>query len=292
MQTTQPTHPPDAASLLAFRRVLVPMDGSPLAGSALTPARALAHAFGADLELLAVGSDAAQADELGRNLESLGTGTGTGTVATVRIDLDVAGAILDAVAEQDGTLLCLASHGRGGLPRAILGSVARAVVAGAGAPVVVIGPHCDPQRKLDGGPVLACVDGSPASETIIPLAAPWAAALRVPLGIVTVAEPLPRPLDQRAYHRLFGPNTDAGGYVGRLAARWRDRGADALPLALYDPLGPADGLSMYLRAQSAGLLAVTTRPRAGAANLLGSRAAAIIRMSPVPVLVVARHDAD
>jgi nucleotide-binding universal stress UspA family protein len=114
----------------------------------------------------------------------------------------------------------------------------------------------------------------------------------VPLGIVTVAEPLPRPLDQRAYHRLFGPNTDAGGYVGRLAVRWRDRGADVLPLALYDPLGPADGLSMYLRAQSAGLLAVTTRPRAGAANLLGSRAAAIIRMSPVPVLVVARHDAD
>jgi nucleotide-binding universal stress UspA family protein len=66
---------------------------------------------------------------------------------------------------------------------------------------------------------------------------------------------------------------------------------DVLPVDLYDPLGPADGLSMYLRAKSAGLLAVNTRPRSGPANLFGSRAAAIVRMSPIPVLVVARHDA-
>lgn len=289
MQTTKVTSPPGIGDRLAFRRILVPMDGSPLAESALTPARALAHVFGAELELLAVGSDPAEAVELGHSLEMLGAQAGVS--ATSRVDKDVAAAILRAAAEEDGTLLCLASHGRGGLPRAILGSVARSVVAGAGAPVVLAGPHYDPIRKLDEGPVLACVDGSPPSEEIIPVAASWAAALEVPLAIVTVAEPVPRPLDQRPYHRLHGPGMDAQVYVGRLAARWRDRGVDLLPVALYDPLSAADGLSMYLRANSAGLLTVNTRPRSGAANLFGSRAAAIVRMSPVPVLVAARHDA-
>ena len=289
MQTTQASSPPGTGDRLAFRRVLVPMDGSPLAESALTPARALARAFGANLELLAIGSDSAEAGELGRSLETLGAQAGAS--ATTRVDREVAAAILRTAAEEDGTLLCLASHGRGGLPRAILGSVARAVVAGAGAPVVLAGPRYNPDRKLDDGPVLACVDGSPASEEVIPLAASWATALGVPLGIVTVAEPVPRPLDQRPYHRLHGPDMDAQVYVDRLAARWRDLAGDVVPVALYDPLSAADGLSMYLRAKTAGLLTVNTRPRSGAANLFGSRAAAIVRMSPVPVLVEARHDA-
>lgn len=286
---TQATSLLGAVDGLAFRRVLVPMDGSPLAESALTPARALARRVGAELELIAIGSDPANAAEFGHDLERLGADAGA--AVTTQVDTEVAGAILRAAAERDGTLLCLASHGRGGLPRAILGSVARAVVAGADAPVVLVGPQYDPDRKLDDGPVLACVDGSPPSEDIIPVAASWAAALGVPLGIVTVAEPVPRPLGQRPYHRMHGPDMDAQVYVGRLVARWRDRGLDVLPVVLYDPLSAADGLSMYLRAKSAGLLTVNTRPRSGAANLFGSRAAAIVRMSPVPVLVVARHDA-
>lgn len=181
----------------------------------------------------------------------------------------------------------MASHGRGGLPRAILGSVARAVVGGAGGPVVLVGPHYDVQRKLDGGPVLACVDGSPASETILPLAATWAGALGVGLAVVTVAEPILRPLDDRPYHRLHGPDSDAGSYVERLVAPWRERNPEVAALTLYDPLGPAEGLRVHLHGADAGLVILNTRTRSGAANVFGSRAAAIIRVSPVPLLVVA-----
>ncbi len=286
MQDTPAIERPLAPEQLTFRRVLVPMDGSALAESALAPARELADVFGAELELLAVDSEPAGAAAQARDLQVLADGSGAST--TFRVDGDVAGAILRHAADRAGTLLCMASHGRSGLPRAILGSVARAVVAGAGAPVVLVGPHYDIRRPLDGGPVLACVDGSAPSEAIIPLAASWAGALGVTLGIVTVAEPLTRPLDQRPYHRLFGPDTDAGEYVTALARQWRPRCPDVVPLALYDPLGPADGLRVHLRTQKAGLLAVTTRPRVGAANLFGSRAAAIVRTSPVPVLVVAQ----
>lgn len=286
MQISAAIRPP-AGRELAFRRVLVPMDGSPLAQSALAPARALADTFAARLELLVVGSGPVGTAALARSLDSLGTLNRASV--TTRIHHDVTAAVLDAAAEDGPTLLCMASHGRGGLPRAILGSVAREVVAGAGAPVVLVGPHLDPGRPLHGGPVLACVDGSTASETIIPAAASWAGALGVPLGIVTVAEPLPRPLDRRPYHRMYGPDIDAGTYVEGLALPWRDRVPEVVPLALYDPLGPAEGLRVHLKTAPAGLLALNTRPRAGAANLLGSRAAAIIRMSPVPLLVAARH---
>lgn len=59
---------------------------------------------------------------------------------------------------------------------------------------MVVGPQLDPNRPLRGGPVLACVDGSGASEAILPVAHSWAGALQVPLGIVTVADSVTRPV--------------------------------------------------------------------------------------------------
>ncbi|MBX9790434.1 MAG: universal stress protein [Pirellulales bacterium] len=156
--------PPDASQNLArpvaVRRVLVPLDGSPLAESILPPARALGQLWQAEYRLLRVvappGSfwswqsdaeagkphdrqsaahDAATTylDALAERLrhESL-------TVETsVQVAHNPAKAILDEAQAAACDLIAIATHGRGGLNRLLWGSVADKVIRGAATPVLV-----------------------------------------------------------------------------------------------------------------------------------------------------------
>jgi nucleotide-binding universal stress UspA family protein len=287
MRAVDVTTPPERVEPVTFARVVVPLDGSAFAQLALWPARALSPRFGAELRLLGVGVDDADAEALAWRLDPLAKEIGA-TFETP-VGRDVPATILDVVAERERTLLCLASHGRGRLSGAALGSVANGVLAAADQPVMLVGPQLEPQRSLTEGPVLACVDGSSASEALIPVAASWATALGVPLGITTVAEPMPQPLDDRPYRRLHGPTTNAQAYVDGLATAWEGRAPSIIPVALYDPLGPAEGLSQYLEQAAAGLLVVNTHARTGLSGaILGSQVTAIVSISPVPVLVAPR----
>lgn len=273
---------------VTFDRIVVPVDGSALSISALAPAAALARTFGAGLELIGFGDDAVEARALGGLLESLAARVGA--TAQTGVGRDAARAILEALAGRDRPLLCMASHGRGGIGVAVLGSVANALLAAVSDPVLLIGPHFDPDRTLDGDPVLACVDGSPASEVVVGPAASWALALGVPLGITTVAEPVAEPLVGQPYRRRHGPEGDAFEYVAGIAAAWQRLGVEAQPVVIYDTLGPAAGLWDYLGRRTGGLVAVRTRGLTGwARTVLGSEAAAIVRTSSVPVLVVPPH---
>jgi nucleotide-binding universal stress UspA family protein len=46
--------------------------------------------------------------------------------------------IIDTAAERDGTIIVMATHGRKGLPRALVGSVAEKVVRMATCPVLAV----------------------------------------------------------------------------------------------------------------------------------------------------------
>jgi nucleotide-binding universal stress UspA family protein len=287
MRAVDVTTPHAPIEAVTFARVVVPLDGSAFAELALLPGRSLSLHFGAELRLLGVGVDEADAEALAWRLDPFAKEIGA-TYET-RVDRDVSATILDVVAERERTLLCLASHGRGRLSGAVLGSVANGVLAAAGHPVMLVGPRLEPQRSLSEGPVLVCLDGSTTAEAVIPLAASWATALEVPLGIATVAEPVPQPLDDRPYRRLHGPDIDAQAYVDGLAAAWQGHAPGIVPVAIYDPLGPAEGLSRYLEQAAAGLLVVNTHARAGLPGaLFGSQVTAIVSISPVPVLVAPR----
>jgi nucleotide-binding universal stress UspA family protein len=61
--------------------------------------------------------------------------------------------------------------------------------------------------------------------------------------------------------------------------------------AIYDSISPSVGLCSYLRDRPAWLVAVGSHARTGVERLVfGSVAAAIVRCSLVPVLVVPRPD--
>jgi nucleotide-binding universal stress UspA family protein len=145
-----------------FRRILVPLDGSALAEAALDPAVTLAGLeAGAELVLLQVVQpvasevwipDAALAarlasvdlirqregareylDATARRLEA------SGLMVRARVEEGdrVASAVLDAARDEQADLIVIATHGRSGLARLALGSVADKILRSSRTPLLV-----------------------------------------------------------------------------------------------------------------------------------------------------------
>jgi nucleotide-binding universal stress UspA family protein len=139
----------------AIARILVPLDGSPLALAALGPAAQLARDLGADVVLMTAaapargpGLEADLALRLGETdaavwlSETAEDPVLEGLPVSPLVVGGLAGApaqaVLAAVRDAGAGLVVMATHGRSGVPRAILGSVADAVVARSPVPVLLI----------------------------------------------------------------------------------------------------------------------------------------------------------
>jgi nucleotide-binding universal stress UspA family protein len=279
-----------------YRTVLVPLDGSHLAGGALRTARPLAARFGATIHTVTVGISDFETDRMrAEAAQALGTDADDPHIH-VEVDTDVASGVHRRASELDSCLVCLSTHGRGRVGGTLIGSTARDIIERGGAPVVVAGPsvvHPDPEDDTATPPLevdhlVACVDGSPASELGLPIAAGWAHALGMKLTIVTVAEPSPPPTRIGApWRRRHGPNEDADEYVRCLGEQWALEAPGLEAVVVYDPISPARGMQDYLAAHPAGLVAVTSQLRDPLPHLVfGSGAAGIVHASTAPALVI------
>lgn len=147
------------ADVLSFRHIMVPLDGSELSASILGPAADLARATGARLTLVHVVSSSAVLgarifpllpDDVGpalaRAREYLEARASEleaeGLEVAVHVEEHEApGRAIAAVADKlDADLIALATHGYGGLKRALLGSVADKVLRGSPLPLLVQRP--------------------------------------------------------------------------------------------------------------------------------------------------------
>ena len=145
-----------------YKRILVPTDGSPLAKKAVDAAVQLAASLGAEVVALNVVPDyptscyeggidvalseiarvermwaeqgQALADDVGRTAEQAGV---KAKAVTVRSDL-VADAILAAAKKNRCDLVVMASHGRKGIKRLLLGSETEQVLTHGKIPVLVL----------------------------------------------------------------------------------------------------------------------------------------------------------
>ena len=135
-------------------RLLVPLDGSAHGETILGPAAELADALKADLLLVLVADHHAEA-ETREYLEQAARSLRTDVRAVNGLALEghPATAILRAAQEERAAVIAMATHGRTGLARLVMGSVAEAVVRSATIPILVVRPpslhiHTDE----DGGP--------------------------------------------------------------------------------------------------------------------------------------------
>jgi nucleotide-binding universal stress UspA family protein len=150
-----------------FRHALVPLDGSRLARRAVGPAARLLERPGGALTLLRVvvpvtpsglgpadvpsGVDVSATEAMEEQAEE--RLEATARELRERLDLEVrsrvvrdphpAAAVLRAASDAEADAVALATHGRGGLRRVLLGSVADKVVRGARTPVLVVRPGDD-----------------------------------------------------------------------------------------------------------------------------------------------------
>lgn len=167
--------PPDLAQEPMVRRVLIPLDGSELAEQVLEPALALGAAMHAEYTLLRVVRQMTPSgdDSASRRVSGLGASLLTQlqtldhqqlteaqnylerlaerlrarslTVQTRVISHEQpAAAILDAAEKNAMDLIVVATHGRSGLKRFLLGSVADKLLRGAATPVLVYRPVAPP----------------------------------------------------------------------------------------------------------------------------------------------------
>lgn len=142
-------------------RVLVALDGSPAAATALPAARALARQLGAKVEALYVSSRPVAEPALRRRL-----GLHEGVRGAMPISACVgepALCILRLTGEPGVDLVVLTTHGRSIQPGRALGSVASAVIAASTRPILLVRPEAAPRRASAFRRLLFPLDGTPTT---------------------------------------------------------------------------------------------------------------------------------
>lgn len=279
---------------LEARHVLVPLDDSDFSLRALPTAQALATRLDAEVHAISVAAPHDAPRLQARAEAALGAEPGDQRVRVVTA-ADPAEAIAQRAADLRPSIVTMSTHGRGRLRGALVGSVARSLLRRVPDPIVALGPRADDPgwiprprgwpRPLSIPRIVACVDGSPTSEQVLPVAARWATGLGMSLTIVTVTEDEPEPLRPGRTSR-YSSHPDADAYIDALVEQWRHRAPDINGEVLRDPIGPASGIRTYLDRRPAGLVAVTTHARSGLDRVaLGATAANIVSASTAPTLV-------
>jgi nucleotide-binding universal stress UspA family protein len=285
-----------------FKRVLVPLDGTPQSNAALPLARTMARTTGATITLLRVlpadsGATAAVNHALERVASELAE-QGVQVNGVVRVG-DVVQHILDQSRAQAADLIVMRTHGRVGLERAILGSVTQGVLAASRVPVLLMRPggrHISHIKTL-----LVPIDGSPGGAVALGIAVGLARATEASLELLDVAVPIP--LYVYAGYEYGGitaidPAWDeealasARTYVDSIVARLRAVGITVNGNARMEP--DVSG-TIVARAEetNADLIVMSTQALSGVARaLLGSVADAVVRSSHCPVLLLHRAEID
>jgi nucleotide-binding universal stress UspA family protein len=288
----------------AIARILVPLDGSRLALTALGPAAQLARDLGTGVILVTAAGAArvpgiepdlafqlGETDALAELAEAAAGSEVVGLpVARLVVKGELAGspaeAILAAVRDADAGLVVMATHGRSGVHRAILGSVADAVVGRSPVPVLLIPPH---RRALGSerppartARLIVGLDGSPEAEAALAPAAALSSGLgaRIDLArVVADAEPPSTPIGEAARY-LEAAELHLRG-AGVPARRIRGAALQAHGRTV------AETLLAYADESHAGMLVLATHARRGLDRLLhGSVEADVLVRATLPILVV------
>jgi nucleotide-binding universal stress UspA family protein len=304
--------PPQASS---FRTILVPLDGSPLAERALPLARRIAERAGSRLRLVLVHQIPTAPLDPGaarlftsielstrksersylRSLQAKVRQEGVRLASAVTLSGPVGPALAQYVQELGIDLAVMATHGRGGVRRAWLGSVADHLLRHLRVPLLLVRPAEDGAATTSvpaATQILVPLDGSPLAEEVLgpatDLAQLWGSELtllRVVHPVVFYGDELlgwPAPYDKELTAQL---RSQAEDYVRDIAERLRRDGLRASGVAFVG-WGAADAILKTARPEQVAAIAIATHGRGGVQRLaLGSVADKLIRAAEVPVLV-------
>jgi nucleotide-binding universal stress UspA family protein len=200
-------------------------------------------------------------------------------------------AILREIAEQRINLVVMATRGRSGLVRAVLGSVASNVVSRSPIPLVLL--RADSRTPTELARLLVPVDGSPGGALALAAAKRLADATCARVTILQVVEPIPSWTLATDPFMLGNVDPDwedaalagAHAYVDQLVERLRARDVSAVGIATVGQISAV--IAQTALDIAADLIVMSTRARTGPARaVLGSVADAVVRQAQPPVLLV------
>lgn len=304
------------------RRILAPTDFSDCADAALNHALTLADRFDAQLSLVHViheldaGEYGLEAEwsshrlsdeieaEVRERLREMTADRGSIDIQAEivhRLNLDVAAAIEEFVADHEIDLVVMGTHGRTGLGRLMLGSVANRVIRRASCPVMTVRDRSQTggaNGTVDYTELLAPIDFSEHSRVALRLAKGVAARYEARLHLLFVAE--------RRVLPTFSDTGLPGVSVVEMDPDIVANAESALEALDENVGGPevesvyrvskgevAQDIVDYAEDQEVDLVTMATRGLAGLSRfLLGSNTERVVRVAPCPVLTVPARTAE
>jgi nucleotide-binding universal stress UspA family protein len=298
-----------------YTRMLIPLDGSKTAEKVLPYARHLAATLKLPVELLAVIDIAEMATHIAaekarfldtliedgmRNSESylrsvantFGGADIKSTVETGRADE----VIVEHAAKDKNTLTTMATHGRSGMNRFLLGSVAEKVLRNSANPLLLI--RATEEAKAEGEAavksVIVPLDGSELAESVLPAAVELAKSLNAEIVLF------------RAYKIPYGTYSSGDGfydigtldalltavkdeateYLTRKSEELKRSGMARVSCAAKEGFS-ADEIIAFGSATKDSMIAMCSHGRSGVKRfVLGSVAETVVRHSVEPVLLL------
>lgn len=262
-------------------RILATSDGSPESEAVFPAIMPLVRAYGSEVVLLHVFEDPeASHTPPDRVTAACAALRGAGLNATLELrDGEPAEEILRTATMKRADLIALATHGRGGLPRVLIGSVAEEVLRGSTGPVLVTRPGTVVHEFKK---IVVALDGSVRSERILEDVERLARKLNASVDLLAVVMPI-MTLGVEVSPVVI-PAEDPMPYLRGVAARLASHGVEAHPVTAQ---GAAhDVILRHVTESKASLLCMTTHGRTGLSRLLlGSVAEGVLRKAPCPVLL-------
>jgi nucleotide-binding universal stress UspA family protein len=293
--------------------MLIPLDGSKTAEDVLRYGRRLAAGAGVAVELLGVVEMADIAEDIASNqaayagalvreavrnsteyLEKLAQTFHNGKVRCNVQQGRPEDIIIAAASADRATLIAMATHGRSGVTRWLLGSVTEKVLRGTVNPLLVV--RALGNSKTDGEAALRSVivplDGSDVAETILSPVAALAKALDLQVLLIRVyGLPLPTYGGDDYYVPDYLELKDqikdeAEGYLNSRASLLRAQGVAVVSTVVIEG-SAADAIIELARKTPDNLVAMSPYGRSGLQRwVLGSVTEKVVRHCQDPVLIV------
>jgi len=269
-----------------YDTILVPTDGSDVAAVAADMAVALARRFGADVRGLYVRDGDGDADGTRATAAVADRAAAAGVEATTAV-VDAEGPIhrrILADADDHGAdCIVMGTHGRTGLDRFVLGSVAERTLRESSVPVLTV--HEDSVVDLDLDAILVPTDGSACSEAAAAHAVDLALSTDAALHVVHVVDAGVLPMDGSG--AVFDELQRAGERaLDSVVERAERAGVSTIRASVLSGT-PYRAITDYADAEDVALVVMGTHGRTGFDRyLLGSVSERVVRLSDRPVLTV------
>jgi len=287
---------------MAYKRLLVPLDGSELAERALPYAQTIAKTRGSEVLLFTV--SIAFAEQLDRPMKAylelkakeLQT---QGIKASSAVSYgNVPDEIVGFADKNNIDLIVISTHGYSGIKRWVLGSVARKVLYGTGIPVLLVKSKAPKVSQVELKKLLLPLDGSPFSERPIPFIERLIKDTGVEIFLTLVCEP---PLVPSYGDHPINPTWEkhrdavwteakqqAAEYLKNMKTKLQKQGIKVTGQVLAGELGRvAETILQAAQKEGVDLIAMATHGRSAVSRwVYGGVANRIAEQSVHPVLLI------